>query len=370
MNIITSYSTKQDICAAAAEIKKGFKGFQPKVILFFASSNLNPVILSKEMQASFGSIPAFGCTTAGEIVTGRMLDNSVVAMGFNDQVIEDVRIEVLENIKADPKKAVEKAFKGFENYYGTSMTEMEQDKYVGIVLADGLSGAEEKLMDKIGDLTNLAFVGGSAGDDLKFKQTFMFANGAAYSNAALLALLKVKVHVDFIKTQSFTQLDKILTATRVNEAAREVIEFDHKPAIEAYASAIGTTVDKAPEYFMINPVGLMVGDDPFVRSPQQVKGKSIVFYCNVSEGTELVLLKGGDIIGSTKSALDAKKKEIGPISGIINFNCILRTLELKQENKLDAYGKLFADVPTIGFSTYGEEMVGHINQTASMLIFK
>jgi hypothetical protein len=370
MNIITSYSTKQDIGDALEEINKGFKGFQPRCVLYFASSNFDPDILSKRMQTGFRDIPVFGCTTAGEIITGKMLDNSIVAMGLNDKVIEDVRIEVLKDIKDDPKKSVENAFKGFEEYYKTPMTQMEQDKYVGIILADGLSGTEEKLMERIGDLTDLAFVGGSAGDDLKFKQTHLFANGAAYSNAALLVLLKVRGHVDFIKTQSFSTIDKVLTATKVNEAAREVLEFNDKPAVEAYASALGAPVEKASEYFMTNPVGLMVGDDPFVRSPQQVKGKSIIFYCNVPEGTDLTILKAGDIVESTKKALDAKKKEIGPFSGIINFNCILRTLELKQENRTEAYGQLFADVPTIGFSTYGEEMVGHINQTATMLIFK
>ena len=370
MNIITSYSIKQDLTAAMGDIMSGFKGFQPKGVLFFASSNFAPDVLSKKMQIVFGDIPVFGCTTAGEIVTGKMLDNSIVAMGFNNQVMEGIRVEVLENLKDDPKKAVEKAFKAFEDFYGTPMAQLDHAKYVGIILADGLSGAEEKLMERIGDLTNVSFIGGSAGDDLKFKQTHIFADGAAYSNAALLALIKVGVPFDFIKTQSFSPMDKILTATKVNESDREVIEFNNKPAVEAYASAVGTTVEKAADFFMSNPVGLMIGDEPFVRSPQQIRGKSMLFYCNIMEGTDLTLLQGEHIVEGTRVAMKAKEKEIGPFSGIINFNCILRTLELKQKNQTEAYGQLFADVPTIGFSTYGEEFVGHINQTATMLVFK
>jgi len=370
MNIKTSYSTNQDTTAAIADIIGGFKGFQPEGVLFFASSNFAPDVLSKEMQTAFGDIPVFGCTTAGEITRGRMLDNSVVAMGFNNQVIEDIRVEVLENITNDPKKAVEKAFKAFEDYYGTPMAQIDHTKYVGIILVDGLSGAEEKLMERIGDLTNVSFIGGSAGDDLKFKQTHLFANGKAYPNAALLVLMKAGVPFDFIKTQSFSPMGKILTATKVNESDREVIEFNHRPAVEAYASAVGATVDKAQEFFMSNPVGIMIGDEPFVRSPQQIRGKGILFYCNVMEGTDLTLLQAGDIVEGTRLAMKTKEKEFGPFSGIINFNCILRTLELKQKNQTEAYGQLFADVPTIGFSTYGEEFIGHINQTATMLVFK
>jgi len=235
---------------------------------------------------------------------------------------------------------------------------------------DGLSGTEEKVMERIGDMTNVSFIGGSAGDDLKFKQTHLFAHGKAYSNAALLALIRVGIPFDFIKTQSFKPLDKILTATKVNESAREVIEFNHKPAVEAYASAVGTSAEKAQDFFMSNPVGLMMGDEPFVRSPQQVKEKSIFFYCNVLEGMDLRLLQSEDIVEGTCIAMQEKEKEFGPFSGIINFNCILRTLELKQRNQTEAYGQLFAGVPTIGFSTYGEEFVGHINQTATMLVLK
>jgi hypothetical protein len=240
----------------------------------------------------------------------------------------------------------------------------------GSIFFNGLSGAEEKLMDRIGDLTNVSFTGGSAGDDLKFKQRHVFANGIAYSNAVLLALIKTGVSFDFIKTQSFEPTDKVLTATKVNEPAREVIEFNDKLAVEAYASAVGATVEKSPDFFMSNPLGLMIGNEPFVRSPQQLKGKIMVFYCNVHEGTDLTVLQSRDIVEETRIALESKQKEFGAISGIINFNCILRTLELKKKNQTEAYGQLFAGFPTIGFSTYGEEFVGHINQTATMLVFK
>lgn len=85
---------------------------------------------------------------------------------------------------------------------------------------------------------------------------------------------------------------------------------------------------------------------------------------------EYSVLESKDIVKETEAALNAKKEELGNISGIINFNCILRTLELEAKNQTDAYGALFSDIPTIGFSTYGEEYIGHINQTATMLLFK
>jgi len=97
---------------------------------------------------------------------------------------------------------------------------------------------------------------------------------------------------------------------------------------------------------------------------------NIIFYCSVTEGMELSVLESTDIIADTASAIKEAEKELGSISGIININCILRTLELDQKQLTDEYGKLFADYPTIGFSSYGEQFIGHINQTATMLVFK
>jgi hypothetical protein len=226
-------------------------------------------------------------------------------------------------------------------------------------------------MEKIGDLTNVMFVGASAGDDGRFKITHVFANGKAHTNAALLVLMKPGVGFDFLKTQSFDNTGKKLVATRVNEKSREVVEFDGKPAVQAYAEALGVPPIDVTKSFMSNPVGLMMEDEPYVRSPQQIRDGKIVFYCNVMQGMELCILQTRDIVQDTERDLKAKISAMGGrVEGIINFNCILRTQELEAKGQTDAYGKVFSDIPTIGFSTYGEEYIGHINQTSTMILFK
>jgi len=370
MNIKVAHSAKQSIEEVTADIGNSLAGFDAKAVIFFASSKFDPAEISAAMQKKFGSVPTFGCTTSGEIVSGHMFDNAVSAMALNNKIIEDMNIQILHNIQEDPKGAVNGAFQAFEKQFGVAMADMDFQKYVGLVLIDGLRGAEENVMERIGDLTNVTFIGGSAGDDLKFVQTHVFTGGKAYTNAALLILIKAATAFDFIKTQSFTVLDKTLIATKVDTAKRAVLEFNKEPATAAYAKAIGVPVENVADSFMSNPVGLMTGDEPFVRSPQRIEGQSIVFYCNLLEGMELSLLRSEDIVRDTKIAIEKKEKDFGPISGIINFHCILRTLELKNKNLTEAYGKLFTSIPTAGFSTYGEEYVGHINQTATMLVFK
>ena len=84
----------------------------------------------------------------------------------------------------------------------------------------------------------------------------------------------------------------------------------------------------------------------------------------------LKVLANTDIVEDTRAAVKAKAQELGSISGIVNFHCILRTLELESKGLTEDYGKIFAEIPTVGFSTYGEEYIGHVNQTSTMLVFK
>ena len=368
MGIKTIYSKLNSIDEITKDLKNQANNFNTKAVLFFSSSKFDPEELSRKMNSTFENSNVFGCTTAGEIITGKMLKESVVAMLFDSEVVEDIKIEIVENINQENK--VPETFKSFEQYYNVNMNEMDFENHVGIILVDGLSCAEEKLMDKIGDLTNVTFIGASAGDDLKFEKTHVFGNGKSYTNAAVLAVIKTAGKFDFIKTQSFCPLDKELIATKVDEASRTVIEFNNKPAAEVYANALNTTVEEAANHFMSHPVGLMLGEEPYVRSPQQIQDSKMVFYCNIKEGMPLKILESTDIVTDTKKVIENYLHKTPNILGMINFHCILRTLELEQKDQTEEYGLIFKDIPTIGFSTYGEEFIGHINQTSTILVFK
>lgn len=367
MHIRTACSSMDTVDAAVADIARQMELFEAEMVLFFASTKYVPDSVSKKMQDAFPMAQVFGCSTAGEITSGAMLNDSIVAMAWDGQALKDAKIEVVGNL--GDENSVRAAFSSFENYFKVSMAEMDPGEYVGIILVDGLSGVEEGLMETIGDLTNVTFIGGSAGDDLKFAGTHLYAHGKSHSDSAVLALLKPGIGFTFIKTQSFRDLGKNLEVTKANEEKREVLEFNNMPAAAAYAELLGVPPEEAPKHFMHNPIGLVIDDEPYVRSPQQISGQAMRFYCGVKEGMELSILESTDIIGDTREALEQAREELGSISGIVNFNCILRTLELKQKNLAGEYGKLFAPYQTVGFSTYGEQYIGHINQTATMLVF-
>lgn len=363
-SVQTAHST-QPIEGAVAEFQAAFAGQNPRLLLVFASSNYDADSLARRMQDAFPHTCLAGCSTAGEIAAGKMLTGSVTAMALDSEIISDVAAVTVERLSAGID--LSGAFQKLEDHFHAPRSDWDIGKYVGLVLIDGLSGAEEKLLEKLGDATDVFFVGGSAGDDLKFQSTHVFTGGRALTDAAVLVLLRLERGFEIIKTQSFRSTGKSLVATSVDEPHRTVREFNHKPALQAYAEALGVSPAEAREHFFEHPLGLMVDGQPFVRSPQKADGAAIVFYCNIKEGMALDILEGTDIVADTRRALAAHRP--AEIRGIIDFHCILRTLQLRQEKRCDQYGEIFRGIPMAGFSTYGEAYLGHLNQTSTILLF-
>jgi len=187
-----------------------------------------------------------------------------------------------------------------------------------------------------------SFVGGSAGGDTKLETTDVLANGRLYTDAAVLVLLRLKTGFDIVKTQSFKPTGKTLVATKVEETQREVIEFNRRPALNAYAAALGIEPEQASSQFFRHPLGLMIEGDPFVRSPRVVAGRGIRFYSHIKEGMELAVLEATDIVEDTRAAIEAQKAAPGQIQGIIEFQCILRTQQLREEGRCGQYGAIFS----------------------------
>ncbi len=369
MHVVTALSEKRDICEAVQEIQNQLGPGRPQLVICFASSCYAPDQLAGAMGNGFPGAKVVGCTTAGEIGDGRMLQKSIVAMGFSAEVIGSVAVEVVENLDQLKSSQVAQALGKLAEPFGVDAAAPGPREFAGLVLADGLSRAEEKLMEYLGDLSDVIFVGGSAGDDLKFEKTHVFAGSQAHSNAAVLVLMKPCCQFGVIKSQSFRSSGKILIPTRVNQQNRIVHEFDHRPAAEAYAQALGKSVAEMADCFRSNPLGLMAGREPYVRSPMKVEGDDVHFYCMVREGVPLEVLQSTDIITDTLACLKQKEGELGGIGALINFHCILRTLELRSQGREQDYAALFAPWKNIGLSTYGESYLGHINQTSTMLVF-
>lgn len=364
--IVSKHKTAIDI---VGDFKKVVINKNPKLFMIFSSSLIDFSLLNEELHKTFPNAEIIGCTTSGELTSEGFSDETVVAMAFFEEDSHDMKIELIKNTREELGKKVKNSLDQFSSYFKQPVNQMDHNKYLGFVLMDGMSQSEEKVMEELSNSTNVFFVGGSAGDDLKFKETHLFINGEVLTHSVILVLMRPKKEFQIVKTQSFKSLGKKLIATKVDEKTRRVIEFNGLPATVAYAKELNVPVEELEQYFMTNPVGLIAENEIFVRSPQQIKETDIFFYCQILEGMEVEILVSTNIIDDTKKLLDEKAKEKKDVSGIIDFCCILRKLELVNKGLDKKYGEVYPIDNAIGFATYGEAFLGHINQTSTMVLF-
>ncbi len=352
MKVFSTNNT--DVASVADQIAAALPA-QPTFLLYFHSIAFSPIDIAEVLKKLYPQVPTMGCSTAGEIMTGHMLEGHLVIAGFSNEQVAEAKV------KAIGQEGVKATYRELTGGAG----DPDLATHVGIILMDGLASQEEVIMDALGSESDITFVGGSAGDELKFVQTHVAANSELVKHGGALALLHVPGGFDIIKTQSFSSTGKCLLPTKVDRASRAVLEFDGKPATLAYAEALGVPADsELLNSFMAHPLGLMAGDEPFVRAPLRTDNDKLHFSCEVHEGLELSLLQATDIVADTSKSLAQFD-----FQALVVFNCILRTLELKAKGKAKDFGELFVK-PTIGFSTYGEAYIGHINQTATILAFR
>ena len=81
-------------------------------------------------------------------------------------------------------------------------------------------------------------------------------------------------------------------------------------------------------------------------------------------------MKSDNIVEDTRKDLEKAKTEHGQIQAIVDFYCSLRNMELKRKDHYKEYSELYLDLKAIGFATYGESYIGHMNQTSTMLLLK
>lgn len=364
----TAFSTLPTVAAAVADLKKQFEDFPATFVLYFASSSYDPAEISLEMQGAFAGSEVMGCSSAGEFVSGQLLRNSIVAMAFDAKAASKVALGVIERLNDEAD--IKRAFVELEAKIGVPAYDWNFRKYLGLILIDGLCASHDFVMDRIGTLTDVVFVGGAASDNRNFDATYVYANGKAYPNAAIVALLKPETPFSFIKIQSVKPLGKILVPTKVNVNAREILELNHCPACEAYAEAIGVTPEEAASLVSNYPLGLMFGDEPYLRGVLYIEGNSLFTAGSVLEGMDYQLMTRSEIIANTKQILADTVAKKGPISGIVGFICSSRLADITGEESVKKqYAQIYHGYPMVGFGTYGEEYFGHLNQTSVLLAF-
>jgi hypothetical protein len=317
---------------------------------------------------------AVGCTTTGEHLSGEHTNGTLVLTGLCDSNIKWSTAVIRGLNGLDEARAASTAQTLFSGL-GVNPEEFDPAEHFCLMFIDGLRGCEENVSALIAEaLSGVKLIGGSAGDDLAFRETHVFAGGEAVTDAAVLVMGQGK-GFEIFKHQHFSTTPKRLVVTKVDTLARRVYELDGRRAIDAYARVLGLdAASVTPEITFMNPVTFSCRGQIYVRSIQKLEPDgSIVFYCGVEEGMVLEIGAHASITDALQSEFAKNNAKSGKLAFMLGYNCILRALEASQTGLVADLEKLWSEAAhtSIGFDTYGEQLDGlHINQTLVAIGFR
>ncbi|MBN4082173.1 FIST C-terminal domain-containing protein, partial [Mariprofundus ferrooxydans] len=252
--------------------------------------------------------------------------------------------------------------------------DLHSEKHFCLSFFDAMSNQEESIIAAMAnELGDIPLLGGSAGDDLKFENTYVIANGNAYQNAAVFVLAESKIPFCAIKHQHFVPGDIDVIITKANVKNRLVYRLNGMPAAQRYAQLLGLDVkDLTPQIFSDNPLIYPYENECYVRAIRQVcKDDALEFGCAIEEGMVLNLCKHQDMLLEYDKLMANVKQNMGDISLLLICNCIYRALEGKSTNINQLLAEKTSAITEhmIGFDTYGEQWQGlHVNQTLVALV--
>lgn len=339
-------------------------GVEPGLIIVCASSEYNQEQVNAGVRSVSGNAILVGSTTAGEITTaGPAKRHSVAVMAIASDSIRFFG-GVGENIAAG-------AFDAGKHAAEDVMSKAKEPLKAFMMFPDVLVGNGADIVR--GALAALGehfpVVGGASGDDFKFVKTYQHLNDKVYSGAVVGLGLTGDFKIGIGVKHGWIPVGSPKKVTKSEGAT--VHELDGKPAIHIYEEYFGEEEAKVlkeetlAKLAITYPLGMRVegSDEMLIRDPLTVNDKgSITCAAEMPMGSEIQLM-----VGSRENAVavakEAAKNAMDQLEGatakfVVIFNCIARNKLFGEHSgdEISAIQEMIgAQVPLIGFYTYGEQ---------------
>ncbi len=372
MRILEGSSQSADGARAVREACAGW-GDAPDFCLAFHSTSQNPADVAAALARELPESLVIGASTAGEWRTGGHQRGSLALLGVRDP---DARWAVAEipDVQAFDPPACRALGARLRGELGLREDDLRPDRHLLILLIDGLSRAEERVVALLDEaFPGASMIGGSAGDDNRLEATWVMARGRAWRGGAVVALMERDAPFRLFKHQHFLPGGEELVVTAVAGGGRIVRRLDGKPAIERYAEVVGVPPEALDaRIFAQRPLVYRQGNECYLRAVGRFDAQGALhFHSAMEEGMVLELGRHEPMIGALREEM-ARLAAGGKAEWMLLFNCLHRRIEAEAEGVAGQAADALAGVArhVIGFDTYGEQWQGfHMNQTMVGALF-
>lgn len=333
------------------------QAFKPTLALVFISVQQN--IASIVSLLNERNIRVFGVTTGGEIA-GCDISHGSISILLMDMDPANFRILLDDYAGSDAvevaKNMTERALAIFPRPAFLLCNSIEKPQDIGI---------GEKIVQTVGHVAgeNVTIWGGGAGDDLMFKETFVFSN-TTITNKGILMLVLNEERV-WVKGRAASGMKPIGTEKTITKSAGSwIIEIDHQPATDLVMKYMGESLSEEDfrDFNLKNIfLNLMRGDgSSIIRSTlgfdMVTKGITVTGSIKPGDKFRFTLLPDFDVLtGVSENAKQFQQTEMPEADALVVFSCIGRIHAFGPMTTEELQGiQTVYNVPMAGFFTYGE----------------
>jgi hypothetical protein len=326
-------------------------------MIFGSTEALEDASLLADIKKQFPGAYLFGCSTAGEILSTHVSDDSlaVTACAFERTLIKTAEVNLFD----------------FPDSFaaGRALAEKLADvrlKHI-LVLSDGLKVNGSELVKGIMRSLppGVTVTGGLSGDGSRFAKTLVCANGAPQSGkVAAIGFLGDRLKIGF---GSMGGWDRFGPQRIVTKSVGNVLyELDGTSALSLYKRYLGEHAGGLPATGLLFPLSIWCDscgmEEPVVRTILAVNeaDQSMTFAGDIPQGRRAQLMRANlerlvdGAEGAAKTCRTTMRGDKVDLALLIS--CVGRKLVLKQrvEEETEAVSLMLPGAAMTGFYSYGE----------------
>lgn len=339
------------------------------LVLLFISPDANLAAIGAEAAATLPAAEIVGCTTAGEISDAGYDEGKIVALGFPSSHFA-ASVLVVPDLHDISRLGITDTFLRARQRLTIEHADFAHE--FALLLVDGLSTREDELVAALAAGAGaMPMIGGSAGDGMRFEETFVLRGARLMRDAAVLCVLRGACPIRAVTLDHLAPTEHRMVVTEADPAARAVRQINAEPAARELARLLGKPPDELDALtFAAHPLAVLVGSRHHVRAIQRMlPNGDLVFFSAIDEGMVLTITEPEDLAGHLERELAGLRAPVPPVA-ILAFDCILRRIEAQGRQMTARMSDLLRRHGVWGFSTYGEQ-VGpmHVNHTMTGYAF-
>ena len=301
----------------------------------------NITSLQKELRSIFKEAGVVGTTTGGEILNGKVLENSTV-----------VSITTFE--KAEVKTALAEGEKSYDSGLEAVGSVAEDETKLLIMFADGLFTNGDELVEAASSrLPGVPIAGGLAGDNFTFKGTYVFTAEDVTSRGVVCASVNTeRLYLNGYYNLAWVPIGKEMEVTKAK--GNRIYEIEGRPVIEIYKDYLGAEAEDLPHIAIEFPLVFEREGTLLARACLGMdEDGSMVYEGAIREGEKVRFSIWDTGIMLSSAADNLKRFREVPSESIFVYTCLGRKYLMGNEAEVESR-YLQSLAPTSGFLTYGE----------------